>query len=83
MIIQPCIQYFLSNEELWNNRLTELKTFIDLNERRPSEGKETEEVLGIWLNCQLENRKKEKNNMFNKDIKNTWDSFIKDYNQYF
>ena len=76
-------QYFLSNEELWINRLTELKTFIDLNELRPSEGKETEEVLGIWLNCQLENRKKEKNNMFNKDIKNTWDSFIKDYNQYF
>ena len=76
-------QYFISNEELWTNNLTELKTFIDLNERRPSRSKETEKVLGIWLNNQLDNRKAKKNSMLNEDIINMWDSFIKDYQQYF
>ena len=76
-------QYFLSNEELWANNLTELKTFIDLNKRRPSHRKETEKVLGSWVNTQLANRKAEKQIMLNEDIKNMWDSFIKNYQQYF
>ena len=76
-------QYFLSNEELWTNNLTELKAFIDLNKRRPSEGKETEKVLGLWLSVQLRNRKARQQIMSNEDVKNSWDSFIKDYQQYF
>ena len=76
-------QYFLSNEELWTNNLTELKAFIDLNERRPSGEKETEKVMYSWLSDQLKNRKAEKNIMFKKDIRGLWDSFIEDYQQYF
>ena len=76
-------QYFLSNEELWTNNLTNLKTFIDLNKCKPSQSKKTEKVLCSWLSKQLKNRKIKKQIMFNEDIRNTWDSFIKDYNQYF
>ena len=76
-------QYFLSNEELWNNNLIELKTFIDLNERRPNNNKKTEKVLYAWLYYQLINRKTNKQIMLNEDIRNIWDSFLKDYEQYF
>ena len=76
-------QYFISNEELWTNNLTELKTFIDLNKRRPSHRKETEKVLGSWVSHQLDNRKAEKEIMSYENIRNTWDNFIIDYQQYF
>ena len=76
-------QYFISNRELWNNNLTELKIFIDLNKRKPSICKGTEKMLGIWLSAQLQNRKTEKKIMINEDIRNIWDRFIKDNNQYF
>ena len=76
-------QYFLSNEELWTNNLTELKTFIDLNKRKPYKKINTEKMLNIWLTTQLKQRKIEKYIMLNENIKNTWDDFIKDYNKYF
>ena len=76
-------QYFLSNEELWTNNLTELKSFIDLNKRRPLDKKETEKVMASWLNTQIKNRKVKKNSMFNENIRGSWDNFIKDYSQYF
>ena len=75
-------QYFLSNEELWTNNLTELKTFIDLNKRRPTKGKDTEKIMGAWMDAQLGNRKKRKYNMINENIRGLWDSFIKDHKQY-
>ena len=54
----------MNNDEFrqsnWNDKLTELKKFIDLNGRRPSNKKETEKVLGLWLSCQLNNIKTEK-----------------------
>ena len=83
IFIKDYQQYFLSNEELWTNNLTELKSFIDLNKRRPAYNKDTEKILSVWLCNQLRNRKTEKYNMFNEDKKNTWDIFIKDYEQYF
>ena len=77
----------MNNDEFrqsnWNDKLTELKKFIDLNGRRPSNKKETEKVLGLWLSCQLNNIKTEKNIMNNECIRNTWNSFIKDYQVYF
>ena len=74
---------FLSNEELWTNNLTELKTFIDLNKRRPAYNKESEKFMYKWLSHQLDNRKTKKEIRSNEDIRGLWDSFIKDYEQYF
>ena len=76
-------QYFLSNEELWTIKLDELKEFIDSNKRRPNISKETEKVLGGWLGTQLKNRKTEKQIMSNKDIRTSWDNFIKYNEQHF
>ena len=82
-IIKNDNQYSLLNKELWTNNLTKLKTFIDLNERRPNNNKKTEKVLYAWLYYQLINRKTNKQIMLNEDIRNIWDSFLKDYEQYF
>ena len=77
-------QFFISNEELWTNNLTKLKTFIDLNKQRPKNGgKKIEKVLSRWLYNQLKNRKTEKKSMLNEDIRSVWDSFIKDYKNIF
>ena len=75
-------QYFISNEKLWTNKLTDLKTFIDLNKRQPLQKKETERVLNLWLANQLRNRKTEKYIMLNEHIRGLWDNFIKDYQIY-
>ena len=40
-------------------------------------------MLGSWVAHQLNNRKAEKYNMLNEDVKNAWDNFIKDYQVYF
>ena len=72
----------MSNEELWTSKLTELKAFIDLNKRRPNRSKETEKMMGLWVDTQLKNRKAKKQIMLNEDIKGLWNSFIKDYQQY-
>ena len=39
--------YFFSNEELWTNNLTKLKTFIDLNDRKPYKKINTGKMLNI------------------------------------
>ena len=62
-------QCFLSNEESWTNKLNNLKSFIDLNGRRPNKSEETEKVLGTWLSTQLNSRKTKKNIMSNEDIR--------------
>ena len=76
-------QYFISNKELWTNNLIKLKSLIDLNERLPNKSVEIENELTEWLDTQLINRKADKNIMLNEDIKGLWNSFIKDYEQYF
>ena len=52
-------QHFISNKELQNNNLTELKTFIDLNKRRSNRSKETKKVLVYsWpINLHIEKQK--------------------------
>ena len=75
-------QYIMSNEELWINNLDNLKSFIDLNERRPNKSKKTEKIMAAWLSKQLTNRKAENQIMNNEDIIGLWDGFIKDYQQY-
>ena len=76
-------QYIMSNEELWTNKLNNLKSFIDLNGRRPNKSEETEKVMYSWVSTQLSNRKAEKQIMSNEDIRGLWDNFIKDYQVYF
>ena len=76
-------KYLLINITVWNSKLAELKAFINLNKHKPSQSKKKEQVMYSWLMNQIKYRKSEKYNMSNENNRNIWDTFIKDYQEYF
>jgi len=79
--------YFISNEEIWNSNLDELKKYIDINNKRPSEESNNNYVkkLGRWTSHQNKTYTKKKEIMSNPEIYNIWTEFINDqkYLEYF
>jgi ribosomal RNA-processing protein 8 len=69
----------------WYEILDEVKQFMDLNERRPSQSsKETrEKYLGSWITKQLGEYNKKENGINDKKKYNTWTQFTEDYGKYF
>jgi superfamily II DNA or RNA helicase len=80
-------EYFLDNNTIWNNKLSELKTYIDTNNKMPSkrDTNSKNKTLGIWLGRQTKNYAKKKDIMKDPNIYSTWTSFITDmaYSEYF
>jgi hypothetical protein len=78
-------EYFLSNEEIWNNNLIKLKSFIDTNKKIPNcHSKNSEEKrLGLWVINQKQNYQKKTQIMKDETIYNTWTKFIAEYKEYF
>jgi hypothetical protein len=80
-------KYFISNEDNWNYKLEQVKTYIDENEKRPSSSNKNEQIkiLGSWLDTQVTNYKKNKKIMKDEKIRNKWFHFInhEKYRQYF
>ena len=81
-------KYFLSNEEEWYEKLNNLKLFIDINKKRPSNKSNkcsNEKQLGMWLSHQIDNNKSRKDIFKNEEIYNEWTKFINDekYKKYF
>jgi len=80
-------KYFISNEELWNESLKQVKKYIDENNKKPSEHDKNKEIkiLGMWINSQIQNYKKKKKIMKNEEIYNEWTDFINDrkHKEYF
>jgi superfamily II DNA or RNA helicase len=72
--------YFMSNEEIWNNNLNKVKSFMDENNKRPND-----EYLNTWLIDQKQNYKNNNRIMKNEIIKKLWENFINDdkYKIYF
>ena len=68
--------------DMWEDRLEELKAFIDENEKTPSPTSivETEKKLGLWLSRQKQNY--EKHRMTNKVRQIKWKEFCETYKQY-
>jgi superfamily II DNA or RNA helicase len=76
--------YFLSNEEVWNMKLEEVKKYIDDNNKRPSDGKDSNHKikhLAKWIGTQNLNYKKKSEIMKNEEIYNKWTEFI-NYHKY-
>lgn len=75
--------YFESNEELFNNNLIKLKTFIDENNKRPSSI--DDRYLNNWFKEQTTNYKKKDKGMKDENIYKKWHEFINDskYKIYF
>ena len=78
-------KYFMSNEEEWNNKLAELKKYIDKYNKRPIEVNEEKKTLSKWLQHQQTNYKSREDIMKNQDIYNKWNEFINSekYKKYF
>ena len=71
-------EYFNNNNTTWKNNLSELKTYVDENKKRPSkESKDPKtKKLGIWCTNQIINYKSQKYIMNNTEIRTEWLKFI-------
>jgi superfamily II DNA or RNA helicase/dephospho-CoA kinase len=83
--IEKYKQYFLSNSELWFNRLKQVEEYIIKNSKRPSEHNNDWEIkkLAKWIGIQIQNYNKNENIMKDTIIKTYWKDFIEKYKQYF
>ncbi len=79
------ITYFKSNEELWIERLNEVKQYIDLNNKRPSDSNKDSDIkqLGSWICHQQTNYKDRKKIMSDPNIYNRWTEFVTKYQKHF
>lgn len=71
-------RYFISNEEIWNNKFNELKIFINNNNKRPC----IKDNIYSWYKTQNYNYLKNKDIMSNEKIRNIWNKFQKENSQY-
>jgi superfamily II DNA or RNA helicase len=78
-------KYFEDNITVWNNKLKELKLYINNNNKNPSPTDKNLELktLGAWVKTQNNSFKNKTNIMKNDEIYNTWSNFIQEFSQYF
>jgi superfamily II DNA or RNA helicase len=78
-------QYFLTEEDKWNNNLANVMQYIQIHKKRPSSHSDDNELqyLSRWIQLQQKNYKEKKFIMQNKEIYNLWSKFIEDYEEYF
>jgi hypothetical protein len=83
--IETYKKYFLSNEEIWNNNLEKVITYIDENNKLPSSNSKdaTIRTLGLWIGTQKQKLKKNIEIMKNNIIRNKFKYFIETYKEYF
>ena len=67
----------------WNERLEELRTFLEREKRRPNIHKQEEKTLFYWINNNLQNYKNHKKSMKNEQKKKVWEEFVENYKEYF
>ena len=74
-------QYLISREDIWNENLIEVKTFMDEHKRRPNKisKEQTEKTMGKWIGTQIQNYKKKQNNMKVDSIRKKWKQFMRKY----
>ena len=73
-------KYFQSNKEDWKDKLSEVKIYINKNNKNPSIHDKNIEIkkLGQWLSTQQKNYKNKEWIMKDSEIKNLWEEFIND-----
>jgi superfamily II DNA or RNA helicase len=67
----------------WNERLEEVKTFMDTHKRRPSQHKEYEHKLGYWISHQIKNYKEKTSKFKIPATCKKWEVFVEEYKEYF
>jgi ERCC4-related helicase len=80
-------KYFLDNNTIWMNNLKEVKSYIDMNKKRPTQQDKDTNVkqLSKWISHQQQNYKNKKHLMKDDMIYTTWTDFINNdmYKKYF
>jgi len=80
-------KYFISNIDIWNNKLEIIKKYIYLNKELPSKINKNIEIKshGIWISQQKQNYKNISHTMTINEIYNKWTLFINNpiYKKYF
>ena len=81
-------KYFVSNEDIWYERFSKVKQYIDTYNKKPSTNRdENDDIkqLGLWTATQQTNYRIKTNIMSNQYIYNKWTEFISDskYKNYF
>jgi superfamily II DNA/RNA helicase len=74
-----------NNTEIWEKRLEDIKKYIDINKKLPSNSDKDNEIkiLGRWLSTQKKNYKKKEQIMKNDIIYNKFTDFLEMYKDYF
>jgi hypothetical protein len=74
-------EYFVSNEELWEKHFSNLKKYLDDNQKIPSDtsGIKNESALSNWLFVQKKNYKTNFSLMKDDLFRNKWEIFIEEY----
>ena len=76
-----------NGDEIWINRLEEVKKYIDINDKNPSQHDKDKNIisLGYWISTQHQKYKNREYIMKNEEIYNRWTEFINDnkYKKYF
>ena len=77
--------HFLTNKELWNNKLHNVMKYIDENNKLPSEENQDKDIkqLGRWIVHQKKNYKDNKQIMKVYSIRQKWEDFVNKYQLYF
>jgi ribosomal RNA-processing protein 8 len=70
-------EYLKSNDEIWYEKFSELKNFMNKNKKRPS--KNNNKSLNQWLNLQIKNYKKKLQGMKDETRYKLWTEFTKKY----
>ena len=80
-------EYFLSNEEIWEKKLEDVKKYINKNNKKPFRSDKDSNIkqLGNWIHTQKNNYNKRRDIMANNIYYNKWTAFINDplYKKYF
>ena len=82
------LDYFKSNDEVWNDNFQKLKDFININKKKPSYkvGDKKEINLGQWWRNQLvdyEEKYTRNNKKMDENRKKLWGQFLEEYKEYF
>jgi superfamily II DNA or RNA helicase len=72
---------FMSNEELWNENLEQLKQYIEKYNKEPSTIDEDKNIqrLGRWLSTQKKNYKLQIENMKDYETRTFWEDFLQSF----
>lgn len=73
-------KFLASDKDLWEEKLIEVKKYIDINKKRPSQIDENSDIriLGTWVSNQIVNYNKKTKIMSDNEIYNKWTQFICD-----